>query len=226
MRKVLFMVGVLGSIAVFFLVFRGDIYLGSKFDFRMERLTEQFSPSTDQSGEEVVYSSGLFLVAQECGRFNWGSRWVAQLLVRAIPRQLWPTKYEDLGFGWVDEQTSSGGYTNSEWLSAVGFPPARGSAAGFDVSWFLDFSWFGCFGCYLFGMFFAYLWLKERSRGGIWEPLYIVALAWSILVPTQEQTVFLMLWGFLSVPTALLWWILVVPASVGRSPPIRIPVRR
>ncbi len=62
------------------------------------------------SSQEFIYSGGIMLTAEHFDRFYWGKRYLALFLVRPIPKQLWPTKYEDLGMNWMVTAPGLGGF--------------------------------------------------------------------------------------------------------------------
>lgn len=47
------------------------------------------------AGNEFNYGGGQILTYQRAGNFSWGRQWIVDLIVRPIPRQLWPTTYKD-----------------------------------------------------------------------------------------------------------------------------------
>ena len=204
--KLLIVIGCLGALALSLVTYRSQIYLGSKFDIDPNRFIENvFRPEVIRPGEDVLDSSGVILTVAKHGHVNWGTRWLVTYLVRPIPKQLWRTKYADCGFDWLENHPGSHGYTDWEWSSAAGFIPAYGCAVGFDASMFMDFSWAGFIGCYLFGFFFAWVWRKERLSRGVWHLLLVAALVLSIYVPTQDTSAVLFRWLFMAIPTVMCW---------------------
>lgn len=199
----------LGLLMLFLKTYRRDIYIGSEFDFDRSRAIEAFAPSEPTVGDTSVFSYGLILASAHHGFHYWGQRVLVQLLVRPIPRQLWPTKYEDMGMGWMVTQPGTAGISNTDWIEAVGWFPDRGSAAGIVADSFLEFGWGGLALCFLVGYLYAYLWRQALLRRGIWNLLYFEAAVVSVFVPTQS---FLSAWlyrfTFLAVPTILIMlWI-------------------
>jgi len=218
LRQSLFLIGFLGFLAICLVVYRKDIYLGSSFRFDPERIVEYLvKPERVDSGDDFIASGGAILTAERFGNYNWGSLWVAYFLIRPIPKQIWPTKYEDCGFGYLVQSPGQGmfGYTNFEWEQAAGFRPAFGAAHGFDAGFFLDFSWGGYVFCYLFGLFFAWVWRRERTKGGVWTVILPVTLCMSIYAPTQGAAAYLYFWILAVIPTALLWRFYIHPPTAA-----------
>ena len=82
-----------GIVLLLFLVaHRDQIYLGSDFDFAKDRAAYAFEAG---AGNEFVYGAGAILHADALGEHGWGRRYATVLLVRPIPRFLWPSKYDD-----------------------------------------------------------------------------------------------------------------------------------
>jgi len=205
----------LGFLVVALVVYRSNIYIGSSFQFDPhEYWQEVFHPVKAGPGDDYIDSSGLLLTSLKYGRHNWGTRTLVTFFVRPIPRQLWPSKYVDCGFEWLDSKVERFGYSDVEWQNAAGFIPIVGMTTCFDGSFFLDFSWFGLVGCYLAGTFFSYVWRMERQHGGFWQVAAAGALALSIFFPAQDFPTFLYRWLFACIPPLLLWWFFVRPHLV------------
>lgn len=188
---------------------RERLYLGSEFYFDREALWEAVSPKDVDVGNTTVYSWGLILTSHQTQHHFWGRRYLAQILIRPIPRQLWPGKYAALGLEWMDTAPGSGGMSEFDWLNAVGWVPQAGSAAGVVADAYLEFGVWGLFVCYLVGRIYSELWKRAVVIRGVWMLLYAEAAAISVFVPTQGVTT---AWFyrllFLGIPTYVLWrWI-------------------
>lgn len=149
-------------------------------------LTESIlGPSQISLGDEYVTACGTVLASMHNNRHYWGVRYFTIFLVRPIPKQIWPTKYEDLGMSWMVTNPGQAGMTTSEWLDALGFQPATGSAPGLVADLFLEFSWGCILACYFLGRLFATVWRNWVQRGGIWTIFYFEMLILSVYLVTQ-----------------------------------------
>jgi hypothetical protein len=205
----------LGYAVLFLVANRHSIYLGSDFDFKTDvgEIVE-----TPDAGNEFIYGAGAILSAQQRGNFYWGKRYLAQILVRPIPRAVWPNKYSDFG---VPELEYNAG-TGEGFADALGWEGADGSAPGLIADLWLEFKWFLIPATYAIGWFYGFVWRKARLVGQIWNAQYTVLAALSIylVMQTIEAVLFRVL--ILSVPMWLVWgkrqrWYVVLR-------PLRLPV--
>ncbi|HNS80415.1 MAG TPA: hypothetical protein PKM67_03045 [Kiritimatiellia bacterium] len=208
-----------GVVVLFLFSHRGQIYIGSDFKFDRDRFVEKLKPSEDavDQGNDYIYGSGLFLAARYNRYHFWGRRYAVLMLVRPIPRQLWPTKYEDTGMAFIVEEGARAGMDDSQWLDAIGWIPYRGSAPGLVSDLFLEFGWLGLAGIWLAGAGLACLWKNAVLEKGLWGVLYSLAVLLSVYLPAQGVTAFLYRFVFMSIPCALLWYYLVHRAADSGS---------
>jgi hypothetical protein len=204
---------VLGSVVLFLFANRPHIYIGSSPGENVRLTADSLLTSQIREGEDWTYSTGLILTSSYHGEHLWGRRLLTVLLVRPIPKQLWPTKYHDVGMGWMETGEDMGGLSDSDWVGAVGWRPQRGSAAGFIASLFHEFSYAGLIACYSLGWLYSYLWRKSVQLGGMWAMLYIFAAILSVYIPTQSVTAWLHRFLIMSIPTVILWRRFVAPAE-------------
>jgi len=206
-------IAILGLIVLFLFAHRSNIYIGADFKLDASKLEETIAPKKTEisSGDNYVFASGLILHTRYFQRYYWGRRYAVILLVRPIPKQIWPTKYEDTGMGWIKERGMVAGSYLHEWLESVGWLPQSGSAAGFAADMYVEFAWGGVIVCFLLGLMFGELWKKFVLGQGIWPLLYVAAAVLSIYIPTQSLSAFLHRFLFMSVPVFLLWKFVVVP---------------
>jgi hypothetical protein len=190
---------------------RQNIYLGSEKEIDREAFRDRVVVAGASSGQEFIHSSGLILTAEYRDEFYWGLRYFALLFVRPIPRQLWPTKYEDLGLGWMVDEPGTGGFTDRDWYEAVGFVPLRGSAGGFVADLFVEFWWYGVIGCYLIGRLYSYCWTRSVRSGEMWTMIYMELLALSVYLPAQSVGAWLFPAVILTGTTWIVWQRIVVP---------------
>jgi oligosaccharide repeat unit polymerase len=203
--KVVTRFAVIGVLLVFLVSQRHKIYLGSDFSFGVRDLWNALVPTEVSNADDTVFAYGSVNVYSATGTHYWGLRYATTYLIRPIPRQLWPTKYEDLGLGWMATQRDVSGIGDAQWREVLGWIPVRGSAVGFVGDLFLEFSWPGLLGCLALGRFFGWLWTRAREWGSVWTLLYIEAIALSVYVATQSVSAVFHRFLFLALPTWLLW---------------------
>lgn len=200
------------SIVILFLFSqRKQIYIGSDFEFNREQFLEKVKPTeeTIDQGNDYIYGAGLLLTSRYHNYHFWGKRYAVLMLVRPIPRQIWPNKYEDTGMNFIVEEGSSAGLSDTQWMDAVGWSAYRGCAPGMVGDLFLEFGWFGLAIIYLLGMGFAWLWKNALMKKGLWGVLYSLAGLLCIYLPAQSVTAFLYRFVFMSIPCVILWYFIV-----------------
>jgi len=84
----------LGFLMLFLVINRGALYLGSDQELK----TDVDEVLTANEANEYIFGAGCITAAHQSGDYFWGRRYLAQIIVRPIPRQIWPTKYVDLAF--------------------------------------------------------------------------------------------------------------------------------
>ncbi len=223
-------------ILMFFLIsHRNQIFLGANVDVDTASVVETAFPTTAKLGDDVVFGIAQSNVANGTGRHYWGARLGVILFVRPIPRQIWPSKYEDSGFGWMRATDNLHGYKFSEWRRIMGWRPQAGSSGGFTADLFCEFSWFAVLAAWCFGRGFAYLWRNANVRSGIWTIFFLESLILSIYVPTQSVSAFMHRFVFMSVITLVFWKLNIgrldsgprmIVAPRRRPPPADIPVKQ
>ncbi len=87
---------------------RQHMYLGSaNAEVRWQDFIGTLTQDNIGEGNNFVYGAAFVLTAEHAGKFTWGKALAVDLLVRPIPKQLWPTKYRGCG-GNVDHARVSG----------------------------------------------------------------------------------------------------------------------
>jgi hypothetical protein len=193
---------------------RQHIYLGSDGEFDISRITELVGGSEVgegvEEGNEYVMANAAILTANYHDEFYWGRRYFVTFFVRPIPKQLWPTKYEDMGFS-----TSAFGDedTQSRFGSAVGFSPVSGASTGSIADAYLEFWWGVLPLFYLVGRAFAFVWRKHRLEGGLWTVILIEMLIPSVYLPSQSFSAWLHRVLIMVIVTVLVWnhWLKIGP---------------
>lgn len=207
--------GLICVLVMFLVSQRKQIYLGSDLDIDLGEFWNRVAPSEINTSDDTVFLYGFVNGVAHEGRHYWGARYAATYLVRPIPKQLWPTKYTDLGLGWMVDQSEIAGISDESWIETLGWVPTKGSAPGCVGDLFLEFSWLGVLGCFAFGGFYGWLWKRAVLRRGLWTLLFLQAAALSIYVPTQSVSAVLHRFLFMSVPISLVWTSY-IQASPGR----------
>lgn len=200
----------LGLLMLFLVQNRDRIFLDAsaleEWDTVRPMVADNVNPADDW-----VFSGGMILTSQESDTHYWGTRLLVNLVIHPIPRQLWPGKYADTGFGWMETREEMGGMPDAQWVATTGWIPRRGSAAGFVADLFLEFSWLGLGACYVFGWLYSYLWKRSVVDGGEWSIVYLFCAILSVYVPTQSVSAWAYRFVFLSIPTFALWHLFVKP---------------
>jgi hypothetical protein len=189
---------VLGFLLLFLVTNRANIYLGSD-----QELTTDVTDVVDKAdtGNEFIYGTGGVLSSEQRQSFFWGRRYLAQLLVRPIPRAIWPTKYEDFGVGELEHNAGTG----EGFMETLGWEGAVGSAPGLIADLWMELSWLYLPSLVILGSTYGWIWRKANVVGGVWIAQYIVLAALSIylVMQTMEAVIFRSL--LLSLPIHLIW---------------------
>lgn len=192
------------------------------FSVVSDRLTTNEELTT---GDEFVAGSAMIIASSELERHYWGVRYFTTFFVRPIPSAIWPTKYHDMGLGWMRDAPGSSGIYDSEWVNLLGFIPAGGNAGGFIPDVFLEFSWGMVLACFVIGRIYSACWKRWRTRGGLWIFLYFELLILSVYLPSQSVGAWLYRMLILGFPTWLIWKRVIAPTrkrvgfegSLGRT---------
>ena len=195
---------------------RQHLYLGSaNAQVRWQDFIVTLTQDNAVEGNNFVYGAGYVLTSEHAQKFTWGKALAVDLLVRPVPKQLWPTKYEDVGAVWITpEYPGLGPFSPDDWLNAVGWVPLAGSAALSIADVFGEFSWGAVIVFYLIGRGFAWLYSMGRTRGGVWTLLSLEALIPSIYLATQSFSAFYYRYLILAVATVIVWRLVVGAASM------------
>ena len=180
---------------------RAYVYLGSQEQFQAERVTHVIDPTALTSNDYVAGVANVVRV-NFFDNFYWGYRYFVTIFIRPIPRQLWPTKYEDVGADWVTQFARPG---QSEFFQALGFSPPEGSAVGFISDIYQEFWWGAVIVIYFLGRGYVAMWRRHNLEGGLWTVLFVEMLILSVYIPTQSFAAFYHRLLFMGVITALTW---------------------
>ncbi len=190
-----------------------------------ETLNDTLSGQLLSEGDEFVSAAAMILASEYNGHHYWGLRVFAIFLVRPIPSFVWETKWQDLGLEWMVSQPGLCGMTTLQWQQAVGFDPALGTAGGFcrrRVSGMVVGGGLRV----LWSRILLQLALEEVvAEGGVWTAIYVEAMILSIYLPSQSLGAWAYRFALLSVPTAVLFRLLIPKKSAPRQviPPMHFP---
>jgi len=193
---------VLGTLLMFLVANRGNIYLGSDFEFEG---TSSYA-SEVSSGNEFIYGSGVILHADITESYMWGRRYFTIFFIRPIPRFLWPSKYQDasriLGIPDLEVNLGTGG---ENFIGTLGWAGAIGSAPGIVADMWLEFWWFSFLALFLIGWFYGMVWRKAITRGGLWTISYILMAALSVYMVMQTLEAMAFRFLFMFAAAWLIW---------------------
>ncbi len=188
----------LGWLVLFLVTNRGSIYIGSSFNMKTD--VSNIVESSD-TGNEWIYGAGTVLSSERRDHYFWMRRYLAQILVRPVPRSIWPNKYEDFG---VPELLHNAG-TGEGFGDTLGWKGADGSAPGIVADLWVEVWWFAVPLMGVLGWTYGWVWKKSVTIGGPWVSQLIVLNAISIylVMQTMEAVIFRSL--LLSIPSWLMW---------------------
>lgn len=210
-------IGICGLAVMFVWSQRQDLYLGSGGGVEVERMWEKIVPEDDVStGNTYVAGTATVLMADKLDFTYWGYRYFVTFVIRPIPKQIWPTKYQDMGADWLLRYGDD--VRAQRYYNTVGFAPVAGAAVGYVADAFLEFSWGVVLFSYFLGRVFSAVWRRHNSEGQFWSVLYIVMVVLSIYLATQSVTAWAHRLLFIGGMTYVLWrYFIKVPRAAGRA---------
>jgi hypothetical protein len=198
---------------------RQNLYLGSESsEINWQQFTDNLFVQKADQGNNYIYGAGFILTAWHTGEYTYGAESATNLLIRPIPKQLWPQKYADVGATWISEQEPGMGiYSTQQWQDATGWVPYAGSSSNSASDLFGEFSWLAIFVYYLLGRGMIKLYHMHRESGEIWTVIYLASLPLTIYLATQSFSAFYHRFLVFAIPAMLIWWIYGRPRSLGRQ---------
>ena len=187
----------LGCLLVFLVVNRGSIYIGSQDDLKTD--ASSFFAGTEAN--EYIFGAGCMIASNQTGDYFWGKRYLAQVVVRPVPRQLWPTKYADFG---VPELEQNAGVAKTGLAPVMGWSEVTGAAAALVGDLWVEFSWLALPTLGLIGYGYARAWRKARDIRGPWITQYTILILLSIYMVSQSGEAVIFRLIILSLPS---WWV-------------------
>jgi hypothetical protein len=162
---------------------RGNIYIGSSQYIDTGKISSFFDIG---SGSEYVVGGANILHVWDTGRIAWGSNWLAEVVVRPIPHEMWPTKWTDWA-SWTGQGVIGADFQTSS-ADTINWTPPSGSAAGIVGETYQEWGWLYLPILWGVGRFYAMAWDRARSRQGNWQIYYAVFVAVSIYLILQGPT--------------------------------------
>jgi len=217
----------LGYLILFLVANRDSIYIGSsfadlKYDVVGELTGTQDRAQSGNSGNEYVYGAGSILNAEASNHFFWGRRYLAEIVVRPVPRQLWPNKYADFGVPELEMNAGTGGKVFHETLGWRGAP---GSAPGIVADLWIELRYGAIPAMFVIGWLYGRSWRKAIDTGGFWILQYIVAVVLSLYLVMQTMEAVIFRFLILSAPIWLTWF-LISRSSRPRAAAGQVKLRR
>jgi hypothetical protein len=171
-------------------------------------LESTFLPTSDQLWQnDYVSGLGSALITEYYNAFFWGKRWFVDLLIRPIPRQVWPNKYEDVGAYWKIGGNPTG-FSELEQIHVLGFPLPAGHSIGVLSDLYSEWYWAAILVIAGLGVFLRWLWYKHRTVGQVWTAIFLTAIGLSVYLPTQSFSAFYQRFLIMAIGTLVAWrWI-------------------
>jgi hypothetical protein len=211
----------IGVFLIFLVTFRSEFRLGSDLASRpgetaqsmLAEFAEEREAGLDRNlgGVEFVFGLNVIRSYREEGDYFWGRRVATVLFIRPIPKELWPTKYEDVG---MDAYLTNVGLTLKQ---DFGLDATLGAAPGFAADLFAEFSWGGLLAAYLLGWGYGRAWANARRERGFWMVVYTVLGALSLYFVAQTLEAVLYRLTFMIVPALVAWKLAGLPLGAVRS---------
>jgi hypothetical protein len=189
----------LGTLALFLVTNRSQIYIGSDFDVSTKKMDTFFVAN---EANEYIFAVGCVTTAHETGTYYWGRRYLAQVVVRPIPKQLWPHKYEDFG---VPELLQNAGVALDGLTLVMGWSEIPGAAATMVADFWVELSWLAIPLCGWIGWAYGYVWRRAVEEQRWWTTLYMVLTLLSLYMVTQSGEAVIFRFVILTVPAYFVW---------------------
>ena len=102
-RQAIIAIGLIGFITIAVESQRSNVYLGSEQGFSFSQLTDRLAPRRPEVGDTYVTAVATVAAVDALQDFYWGYRYFVTFFIRPIPKQIWPTKYEDMHADWLTD---------------------------------------------------------------------------------------------------------------------------
>jgi hypothetical protein len=188
----------LGLLLAFLVTNRSSIYVGSDKKMR----TDVSGLLEASEANEYVFGAACMLTADAENKYFWGRRYLAQVIVRPIPKQIWPNKYEDFG---VPELLQNAGVAGEGLTSVMGWAQVPGSAAAMIADLWVEFSWLEFPVLIAIGYAYGLVWKRAVTVGGVWTTQYVIFALLSIYMVTQSGEAVIFRFVILTLPVQYIW---------------------
>ncbi len=205
--------GALGFFVLFLVTNRSEIYIGSDFEVSTENVGKFFEADP---ANEYIFAIGCITTSHQTGYFFWGRRYLAQILVRPIPKQIWPTKYEDFG---VPELLQNAGVAGPGLETVMGWQEIPGAAAGMVGDFWVELSWLAIPLCGFIGWGYGYVWRRAITEQRFWTTFYMILTLLSLYMVTQSGEAVIFRFIALTLPSYYAWKNAMQPATVPTYAP-------
>ena len=118
-------------------------------------------------------------------------------LIRPIPRQLWPDKYEAAGVDEIEENLGTGG---KAFLSELGWAGALGAAPGLIADMWIETWWFALVVLYAIGLAYGRAWYAACTKGGFCTVTYVLMASLTLFLVFQTLEAMLVRFLFMVIP--------------------------
>lgn len=199
----------LGFLLVFLVVNRDAIYIGSNRQLSAD--VGDIMEATEAN--EYIFGTGCMVAASAENRFFWGRRYIAQVLVRPIPRQIWPNKYQDFG---VPELLRNAGVAGEGLAGVMGWKQVQGAAAGMVADLWVEFSFLIFPTVWIIGYWYASRWKRAVVLGAGAITQYMILALLSIYMVSQSGEAVIFRFVILTAPTIYVW------KKAARSRPVAV----
>jgi len=186
--------GVLGILLLLLVTHRDMIHFGSeRLEFQGVDAVVGFV-GRPTPGNEYVLGSGVVIDASIRGDYQWGARYFIQIVIRAIPREIWPSQYEDaaafFGIKGIDSAVLG------DLTETLGWSATRGASMSLLADVWKQLWWGGLALLVALGWLHGYVWRRAITSGRIWQLGLVLLLALSIFTTQQtlQAMLFRMMW--------------------------------
>jgi hypothetical protein len=190
----------LGGLMLFLVTNRDRIYLGSDFSGMKTDVTNVVTDANESN--EYIFGIGCIETARQTSHYFWGRRYLAEILVRPIPHQLWPNKYQDFGVG---ELTQNAGVAGEGLAAIMGWGEIPGAAAAMIADLWVEFSWFIVPVLFGIGYMYGYVWRRTVEEGGPWNSQFTIICVLAVYLVTQSGEAVIFRFFILTIPTSWVW---------------------
>ena len=205
-----------GLLLLFLLANRDRIHLGSEEPFTGAGEAYTFAVGP---GNEFVFGAAAAVNAEALDSFRWGRRYLVVLLVRPIPRALWPNKYADAADA-LNIRNTEKDPQRIDFTGTLGWTGGIGAAPGGIFDLWIEFWWAYLFAVFAVGWGFGVAYRRALSQRGFWMALYALMTALSIYFVMQGLAAFAFRALLLGAVTWLGWRYAIgfgAPARPGRA---------